>query len=95
MAANEVDLAAGNYFTKTISGNVTLTTTTEPASGTVASFYLELTNGGAFTITWWSGVKWEGGAAPSLTASGKDLLAFITHDAGTTWLGVLVGRNMA
>lgn len=95
MAANEVDLAAGNYFTKTISGNVTLTTTTEPASGTVASFYLELTNGGAFTITWWSGVKWEGGAAPTLTSSGKDLLAFVTHDAGTVWLGVLVGRNLA
>ena len=95
MAANEVDLAAGNYFTKTISGNVTLTTTTEPASGTVSAFYLELTNGGAHTITWWSGVDWEGGSAPSLTASGKDILGFISHDAGTTWYGILVGRNMA
>ncbi len=90
MAANNIDLATGNLFTKTIIGATTLTISNALVAGNVNSFVLELTNGGSAVITWFSGVKWAGGTAPTLTASGKDILGFYSHDGGTTWniLGV-------
>lgn len=94
MAANNIDLSAGNYFTKTISTGTTLTVSNVPTTGTAASFILDLTNGGAGTITWWSGVKWAGGTAPTLTASGRDSLGFFTHDGGTTWTGLVLGKDI-
>lgn len=95
MAANNVDCNAGNVFTKTISGATTLTVSNVPAAGTVATFIMDVTNGGSATITWWAGMKWAGGAAPALTAAGRDLLGFMTHDGGTTWNGLLLGKGMA
>lgn len=94
MAASNIDLATGNLFTKTISGATTLTVSNVPASGTLASFILDMTNGGSATITWWSGVKWAGGTAPTLTAAGRDVLGFYTHDGGTTWTGLLLGKDV-
>ena len=85
MAANNIDLATGNLFTKTISGATTLTISNALDTGNVNSFMLELTNGGSAVVTWFSGVKWAGGTAPTLTASGKDILGFYSHDGGTTW----------
>lgn len=85
MDANDIDLAKGNLFTKTISGVTTLTISNALAAGNVNSFVLELTNGGSAVVTWFSGVKWAGGTAPTLTASGKDILGFYSHDGGTTW----------
>lgn len=94
MAANNVDLATGNYFTKTISGASTLTVSNVPATGTANSFVLDLTNGGSATITWWSGMKWAGGTAPTLTSAGRDVLGFFTHDGGTTWSGLVLGKDV-
>ena len=88
VSASEINLANGSVFTKTISANTTFTITGAP-SGKAASFSLVLTNGGAYTITWPSSVKWAGGNVPTLTASGVDLLTFLTPDGGTTWYGVL------
>lgn len=95
MAANAIDLATGNYFTKTVAANTTFSISNTPAAGTGVGFILELTNAGAYTITWWANVKWEGALAPTLTASGRDVLCFYTHDAGATWNGIVVGKNMA
>lgn len=94
MAANDVNLLAGSYFTKTIGSATTLTVSNVPATGNAASFILDLTNGGAGTITWWSGTKWAGGSAPTLTASGRDVLGFFTHDGGTTWSGLVLGKDV-
>lgn len=94
MAANDIDLQASNYFSKTISTTTTLTVSNVPATGTAASFILDLTNGGAATINWWTGVKWAGGTAPTLTAAGRDVLGFFTHDGGTTWTGLLLGKDV-
>jgi len=96
MAAANLDLNTGAVFTKTISGATTLTVSNVPASGTVGSFILELTNGGSATITWWAGIKWASGAgAPALTASGIDDLGFFTFDGGATWRGLVLGKAMA
>ena len=93
MPANAIDLATGNLFTKTISGATTLTVSNVPATGTAVSFILELTNAGSAAITWFSGVKWDGGTAPTLTGSGVDVLGFYSHDGGTTWRGLLLSKD--
>jgi hypothetical protein len=93
MAANAIDLSLGNFFTKTISGATTLTRSNVPATGQAITFILELTNGGSGTVTWFSGVKWAGGTAPTLTSSGVDILGFYSHDGGTTWRGLLLAKD--
>lgn len=95
ISASAIDMAAGNYFTKTISGTTTFTISNAAASGTVNSFILQLTNGGSATVNWFSGTKWAGGTAPTLTASGYDELGFFSIDGGTTWQGFVLGKAMA
>lgn len=92
VSASNIDLATGNYFTKTISGSTTFTVSNVPSSGTVAAFILEVTNPGS-NVTWWSGVKWVGGTQPTWTGTGVDIIAFYTHDGGTTWRGFAVGKD--
>lgn len=94
ISAAEIDVAASSLFTKTISGNTTFTVANIPASGTVASFVLILTNGGSATVNWWSGMQWAGGTAPALTASGVDVLGFLTFDGGTVWSGFVLGKDL-
>lgn len=81
--AVEFDLAAGNYFYGTITGAVTsVSFANVPANGVF--FVIELTNPGAYAITWPGAVKWPGGSAPSFTAAGVDVIAGVTRDGGTT-----------
>ena len=94
ISASDINLNLGGYFSKTISGATTLTVSNVPAAGSAAAFVLDLTNGGSAVITWWSGVKWPGGVAPTLTAAGRDSLVFYSFDAGTTWTGLLAGRDI-
>jgi hypothetical protein len=91
--ANNINLSLGNVFSKTISSSITFTVSNVPTTDTVISFILELTNGGSSTITWWPGMKWTGGSAPTLTASGVDLLGFYTRDAGNTWRGMVLSKD--
>jgi hypothetical protein len=93
LPANNIDMDAGTLFSKTITATTALTVSNMPATGKVGSFILELTNGGAFTTSFWSGVKWQSGTAPELTASGTDLLGFYTRDGGTTWRGFVLSRD--
>lgn len=94
LSGNAIDILSGNYFTKTITVNTTFTISNTPAAGVVASFVLELINAGAYTITWWSNMKWASGAPPVLTSAGRDSLAFYTHDNGTTWTGLILGKDI-
>lgn len=94
LAANNIDLSSGNYFTKTITTATTFTVSNVPSSDTAISFILDLTNGGVGAITWWTGVKWVGATPPTLTTSGRDSLAFYTYDGGTTWTGLVLGKDI-
>ncbi len=87
--ATTIDLENGNVHTATIGGNLTLTFSNPIASGDATSFVLELTNGGAYTLTFPAAVDWEGGTAPTLTAAGVDILVFYTRAGGTTWHGIV------
>lgn len=99
IAAAEIDLALGNYFTKSSVGTLTLTLTNQATTGSVSAFVLELANGASpavtFTFNAGSTVKWAAATAPTLTASGTDVLAFFTYDGGTTWRGFVLGLGMA
>jgi hypothetical protein len=92
-SGTEINLSLGNVFTRTISGATTFSVSNTPVSGIVASFILELTNGGA-NVNYWTGVKWAGGTKPALTAAGKDILGLFTHDGGTTWNGLVLGKDL-
>ena len=94
VSASDIDLSAGNYFTKTISGTTTFTVSNVATSGDVAAFILVLTNAGAYTVNYFSGVTWAGGTAPTLTASGVDILGFFTIDGGTTWRGLVLAKDI-
>jgi len=83
-----IDLTSGNYVSATASGACTWTFSSALTSPNATGFVLELTNGGIGTQTWPASVDWPGGTAPTLTASGVDVLVFITDDGGTTWRGV-------
>ena len=86
VGALAIDLATGNYFTKTIAGNSTFTFTNPPANGTVGSFTLELTHSSG-TVTWPATVKFPADTAPTLTAGKTHLFIFITDDGGTRYRG--------
>ena len=93
-ATQTFDLEVANFFSATLDQNSTFTFSNPSASGDFSGFVLELTNGGAFTITFPASVDWAGGSAPTLTAAGVDLLVFVTRDAGTTWLGLVSGLDI-
>jgi hypothetical protein len=94
MAAHAVDLELGNVFTYTLSGGQTLTFTNPAASGTACSFTLIITNGGSATLTWPTSIDWAAATAPTLTASGVDVLTFTSIDGGTIWYGIAAGIGM-
>jgi hypothetical protein len=95
IAASDINLSLGNYFTRTISGATTFTISNAASSGSVNCFALILTNGGSATVNWFSGVTWNEGTPPTLSASGVDVLVFFTINGGTTWRGFLSGKAMA
>jgi hypothetical protein len=91
----DFDLTLGNVQTATVDTSANTFTFSNPsATGIACAFTLILTNGGSQTVTWPASVDWVAGTAPTLTASGVDVLAFLTRDAGTTWLGFVVGLDV-
>jgi hypothetical protein len=93
-ATETFDLSVANYFSATLDQACTFTFSNPPASGDFGTFVLELTNGGAFVITFPAAVDWPGGTAPTLTAAGVDQLVFTTRDGGTTWFGFVAGLDI-
>ena len=85
MAANDCDLSQGDYFTKTLSGDVTITFSNPPQAG---SFTVRFT--GVFIPTWPATVtKWKGGTVP--TQGAESVYVFDTQDGGTSYTGYSVG----
>lgn len=70
-----------------LTGNVTLSLTNE-ADGRRFSLYVRGQASG-YTITWWAGLKWAGGAAPTIpTTSGRVLPIGFLRLASGEWLGI-------
>lgn len=94
-ANTTINCANGNIATATLGAAITIGITANASTSTCRVCTLILTNGGAYTITWNSAIKWAGGTAPTLTASGVDVLTFMTVNNGTTWYGALNGSAFA
>lgn len=92
-----LDIALGNVQTATVDTSTNTFTFDNPSvTGKSCSFTLILTNGGSQTVVWPTTVQWAGGTAPTLTASGRDVLTFMTIDAGgATWYGFAAGLDMS
>lgn len=85
VAALDIDCSLGNYFTKTINADSTFTVSNVPA-GRAYAFTLEITHTSG-AITWFAGVEWPKGTAPSLTTGKTHVFVFVTDDGGTRWRG--------
>ena len=91
-----VNCENGNVFALSTTGNTTFTFSNPPASGTGYGFTLKLTAGGTHTVTYPASVDWAGATAPDAPASGEtNVIAFITHNGGSTWYGFQAGAAMA
>lgn len=93
-SGNVINLTLGNYFSRTNAGATSFSLSSVPPAGQVSAFVLNLTNGGSGAITWWPNIRWAGGTAPALTASGRDMLGFMSADGGANWDGFLLGKDM-
>lgn len=81
-ASSYVTVDNGSYITYTATGaNTWAFTTTGLDSEYATSWTLELTNGG-LGIQTFTGVKWAGGLAPTLTSAGIDILVFTKLSTG-------------
>jgi len=80
-----INCSSGNYFTATVSGNVTYTVTGVP-SGRSYAFTLEVATVSG-SITWFSGVQWANDIAPSFASNKTSLVTFHTDDNGARWRG--------
>jgi hypothetical protein len=70
-ATRTFDLSVANFFSATLDQACTFTFSNPPASGDFGTFVLELTNGGAFAITYPASVDFVGGVAPTLNGLGR------------------------
>ena len=91
--AATINFESANFFSATSTAATTWAFSNPVASGDFGGFVLELNNGGAYTQTWPAAVDWPAGTAPTLTASGKDLLVFVTRDGGTIYHGMAASRD--
>ncbi len=81
-----LNIDAVQVFTATVDQATTMSFSGAVLGGDFAfGVILRLTNGGAFTITWPSSIRWAGGNPPVFTTSGVDILAMMTFNEGGDW----------
>lgn len=87
------DLAAHAAWKVTLGGNRTLALS-NPTASSPFTIVLQQDGTGSRTVTWWSGVVWSAGTAPTLTttASKYDVFTFLTVSPGV-FLGFVAGQN--
>lgn len=97
-----INLALGNLFSATLTGNCTFTLSGANANANRgSSFTLILTNDATAgrTVAWSGGnFLFPGGASQlsrTTTANATDVWVFITPNQGVTWYGNIVMRNVS
>lgn len=88
------NMATANKHTVTLGGNRTLAVS-NVAVGQVFLLTLVQDATGSRTVTWFSTIKWAGGAAPTLTttATKADAIALLCTSSGN-YYGFVVGQNI-
>lgn len=90
VSGTSIDCSLGNYFTKTINGNTTLSFTQVPTSRAY-SLTIELTHTSG-SVTWPGSVKFPSGANLSLTAGKTSIFVFVTDDGGSRFRGAVLSN---
>lgn len=87
------DMAASNTHTVTLAGNRTLALS-NVSVGQSFKLRLQQDGTGSRTVTWFSTIKWAGGAAPTLTTTGgsADWFSFICT-ASNQFDGAVIGQD--
>ena len=95
----DLDLELGNVFNPVLDQDTIFTFSNPPVSGKAGSFTLFITQDGTggWTVTMPASVVWESGTPPTFSTgiNAKDVVSFLTVDAGTTWFGFLGGKAFA
>lgn len=88
------DLDVSNFHQLTLGGNRTLAVTNDEV-GDKFVVRLKQDATGSRTVTWWSGISWAGGSAPTLTttASKADLIGFVKTASGA-YDGFVIAQNI-
>ena len=81
------DFAASNFFKMTLAGNVTINNPTNQVAG--QSGAIEIVNGGSHTVSFGSDFKFASGTAPTITASGTDVLSYYVKSANNIVIDAL------
>jgi hypothetical protein len=81
-ATTSIDLSRGNYFTKTLNGNETLTFDNCPQDGYSFTLEIDVTTG---VLTLPTTVRTPNSTVYSLTAGKSHLLFFVTKNRGARW----------
>ena len=96
-----LNIANDQYFHGTLTGDTTFTfnlTDFGALSGNVIFFLLEVTQSATvrYVASWPNSVEWQAVFPPPVFDIGtKNLIAFVSRDGGTTWLGKVVGSEFA
>ena len=95
--AYTINMANGNVFSITLTGNCTLSMSNVPASGCASLTIVLVQGSGPYTVTWPGSFIWPGGTAPTLTTTNGhvDVFVAITTNGGTTFRAFTSGQNFA
>jgi hypothetical protein len=88
------DASLNDKHAVTLGGNRTLAITGDYV-GQVVTFLLKQDGTGSRSVTWFSGILWPAGTAPTLTTTANKTDVFSVIKLGTgSYLGFIVGQNL-
>jgi hypothetical protein len=81
-----LDLSKTNCYKVTLGASITTLTLSNAVAG--FPYTIIIAQGGSFTIAWPASVKWSGGSAPTLSASGKVDIVSLRYDGTNFYAGI-------
>jgi hypothetical protein len=96
-ATATLDLTKGPlHFITMPAGNITIALSGD-STGQPFIIRILQDGGGSRTVTWFSGIMWTGGSAPTLTTTGSqvDVFGFLVRTGGSAYDGYIVGQGLA
>lgn len=86
--------ATSNIHSVTLGGNRTLAVSNDKV-GQMLLIRLKQDATGTRTVTWFSGISWQGGSPPTLTTTGgkTDSIVILVITAGSAYAGYVAGQN--
>ena len=88
------DLSISNLHAVVLTGTGSILTTSGDTVGQEFQITMIQDSTGSRTVLWWSGIKWAGGSAPTLTTTANKADIFRFQKLGTnSYYGWVVGQN--